>query len=114
MLFKGVFAVLPVWQGKNNVFALYLDLNTGWLAVYPKENRGLAGETLQEYCQEHGIPWTILHDNAQEYLHGDFSTLCQEKEIKQQCSAPYNLNQNPTEHYMDIVMGKTRFLDWTP
>jgi hypothetical protein len=30
-------------QGKNNVFALYLDLNTGWLAVYPKENRGLAG-----------------------------------------------------------------------
>jgi hypothetical protein len=97
-------------QGKNNVFALYLDLNTGWLAVYPKENRGLAGETLQEYYQEHGIPGTILHDNAQEYLHGDFATLCQNKGIKQQCSAPYNPNQNPTEHYMDIVMGKTRSL----
>jgi hypothetical protein len=97
-------------QGKNNVFALYLDLNTGWLAVYPKASRGLAGDTLTEYCQEHGAPFSILHDNAQEYVSGDFASICQQKGIQQRCSAPYNPNQNPTEHYMDIVMGKTRSL----
>jgi hypothetical protein len=97
-------------QGKNNVFALYLDLNTGWLAVYPKTSRGLAGDTLTEYCQEHGAPFSILHDNAQEYVSGDFASICQQKGIQQRCSAPYTPNQNPTEHYMDIVMGKTRSL----
>jgi hypothetical protein len=45
-------------QGRNNVFALYLDVHTGWLAVYPKANRGLAGETLTDYCQNYGIPST--------------------------------------------------------
>ena len=96
--------------GKNNVFALYLDLNTGWTAVYPKPNRGLAGDTLKEYVQDYGLPETILHDNAAEYLSGDFATFCQEKGIKQISSAPYHPNQNPTEHYMDIIMGKTRCL----
>jgi hypothetical protein len=96
--------------GKNNVFALYLDLNTGWTAVYPKPNRGLAGDMLKEYVQDYGLPETILHDNAAEYLNGDFATFCQEKAIKQISSAPYHPNQNPTEHYMDIIMGKTRCL----
>jgi hypothetical protein len=67
--------------GQDNVFALYLDLNTGWVAAYPKANRGLAGETLAQYCQEFGTPNSILHDNAQEYLHGDFANLCREKQI---------------------------------
>jgi hypothetical protein len=30
-------------SGKNNVFALYLDLNTGLVFTYPAPNRGLAG-----------------------------------------------------------------------
>jgi hypothetical protein len=84
--------------GKNNVFALYLDLNTGWTAVYPRPNRGLAGDTLKEYVQDYGLPETILHDNAAEYLNGDFATFCQEKGIKQISSAPYHPNQNPTDH----------------
>ena len=96
--------------GQDNVFALYLDLNTGWVAAYPKANRGLAGETLAQYCQDFGIPKSILHDNAQEYLHGDFANLCREKQITQRMSAPHTPNQNPTEHYMDIIMGKTRCL----
>ena len=96
--------------GQNTVFALYLDLNTGWVAAYPKLSRGLAGETLHEYCQEYGLPETILHDNAAEYLHGDFATICTEKGIKQVFSAPHHPNQNPTEHYMDIIMSKTRCL----
>jgi hypothetical protein len=28
-------------KGKNNVFALFLDLHTGWIAAYPQPNRGL-------------------------------------------------------------------------
>jgi hypothetical protein len=96
--------------GQDNVFALYLDLNTGWVAACPKANRGLAGEILAQYCQEFGTPKSILHDNAQEYLHGDFANLCREKQITQRMSAPHTPNQNPTEHYMDIIVGKTRCL----
>jgi hypothetical protein len=96
--------------GKNNVFALFLDLNTGWVAVYPQPNGGLAGETLEQYCKDYGSPSTILHDNAAEYSHGSFETLCRQKEITQKFSAPYTPNQNPAEHYMDILMGKTRSL----
>jgi hypothetical protein len=73
-------------------------------------SRGVAGETLQEYCQAYGLPETILHDNAAEYLHGDFATICKEKRIKQVFSAPHHPNQNPTEHYIDIIMSKTRCL----
>jgi hypothetical protein len=96
--------------GKNNVFALFLDLNTGWIAVYPQPNRGLAGKTLEQYCQDHGSPSTITHDNAAEYINGNFKTLCTQKEITQRFSAPHTPNQNPAEHYMDILMGKTRSL----
>ena len=76
-------------QGKNNVFALFLDLNTGWLAVYLQPNRGLAGEALESYCKDYGSPSTILSDNAAEYVHGSFETLCKQKEITQKFSAPH-------------------------
>jgi hypothetical protein len=42
--------------GTNNVFALYLDLQTGWTAVYPCASRDQAGDTLAQYCQAHGAP----------------------------------------------------------
>jgi hypothetical protein len=96
--------------GKNNVFALFLDLNTGWVAVYPQPNRGLAGEALEQYCQDHRSPSTITHDNAAEYINGNFKTICTQKEITQRFSAPHTPNQNPAEHYMDILMEKTRSL----
>ncbi len=97
-------------KGQNNVFALFLDLNTGWTAVYPSPSRGTAGEILTQYCQDFGIPNSILHDNATEYLNGEFATICREKGIRQTMSAPHHPNQNPTEHYMEIIMGKTRSL----
>ena len=75
--------------GTNNVFALYLDLQTGWTAVYPCASRGQAGGTLAQYCQEHGTPQSILHDNAKEYVSGEFATLCKQKEITQNMSAPH-------------------------
>jgi hypothetical protein len=74
--------------GTNTVFALYLDLQTGWTAVYPCASHGQASDALAQYCQEHGTPQSILHDNAKEYLHGEFATMCQQKGIKQQMSAP--------------------------
>jgi hypothetical protein len=80
-------------------------------AAYPKANRGLAGEKLEQYCQESGTPQSILHDNAQEYLHDDFATtLCREKQITQRMSAPHTPNQNPTDNYIDIIMSKCRCL----
>jgi hypothetical protein len=96
--------------GQNNVFALFLDLQTGWTSAYPCTSRGLAGDTLAQYCQEHGAPQSILHDNAKEYLQGEFANICKQKEIKQVMSAPHHPNQNPTEHYMGILMEKTRSL----
>jgi hypothetical protein len=50
--------------GTNNVFALYLDLQTGWTAVYPCASHDLTGDTLAQYCQEHGTPQSILHNKA--------------------------------------------------
>ncbi len=96
--------------GQNNVLALFLDLQTGWTAAYPCASRGLAGDTLAQYCQEHGAPQSILHDNAKEYLQSEFATICKQKEIKQVMSAPHHPDQNPTEHYMGILMEKTRAL----
>ncbi len=54
--------------------------------------------------------WNKLKDNASEYLHGDFATIGKEKGIKQVYSAPNHPNQNPTEHYMDLIMSKARCL----
>ena len=97
-------------RDQNNVFALFLDLLTGWTFVFPAQNRGLAGESLLAYIKEHGPPKIITHDNAQEYLHGDFKDICTQHSIQQKQSAPHTPNQNPTEHYMEIIQSKTRSL----
>jgi hypothetical protein len=65
--------------GKNNVVALFLDLNTCGTAVYPQSNRGLAGESLEQYLKYYVSPSAILHDNTAEYIHGAFDTLCRQK-----------------------------------
>ncbi len=57
-------------SGKKNVFALYLDLNTGLVFTYPAPSRGLAGPSLQAYIQRYGPPATILSDNAKEFTGG--------------------------------------------
>ncbi len=44
------------------------------------------------------------------YIQGEFATICKQKEIKQVMSAPHHPDQNPTEHYMGILMEKTRAL----
>ena len=87
----------------KNVFALFLDINTGNVFIYTAESRGEAGPALQAYIQQYGKPHTIIHDNASEFMHGDFQTLCQTQGIKQERSPPYDPNKNPVEHYMDIL-----------
>ena len=74
--------------GKNNVFALYLDMNTGLVFAYPAPSRGLAGPSLQAYIQQHGAPTTIISDNAKEFKGGEFAEICKTKEIRQKMSAP--------------------------
>ncbi len=95
-------------SGKNNVFALYLDMNTGLVFAYPASSRGLAGPSLLAYIQQYGAPTTIISDNAKEFKGGEFAEVCKTKEIRQKLSVPYNPNQNPVEHYMDIISSRTR------
>jgi transposase InsO family protein len=97
-------------SGKNYVFVLYLDLNTCLVFTYPAPSRGLAGPSLQAYIQRYGPPATILSDNAKEFTSGEFAEICKTKEITQKHSASYNPNQNPVEHYMEIISSKTRSL----
>jgi hypothetical protein len=44
-----------------------------------------------------------FNDNASEFIHGDFKTLCQTQGIKQERSPPYDPNKNPVEYYTDIL-----------
>jgi hypothetical protein len=98
--------------GENNVFALYLDLNTGIIFAYPAQSRGLAGPSLLAYIQRYGPPETIISDNAKEFIGGEFAEICKRQGITQQRSAPYtsNPNQNPVEHYMEVISSRTRSL----
>ncbi len=51
-------------KNKKNVFALYLDNNTGLVFAYPANSTGQAGPSLSAYIQRYGIPKIIVHDNA--------------------------------------------------
>jgi hypothetical protein len=88
---------------EKNVFALFLDTNTGNVFVYAAESRGQAGPALEAYIQQYGKPQEIVHDNAQEFNHGTFKDICLKQTIKQSKSPPYDPNKNPVEHYMDIL-----------
>jgi hypothetical protein len=87
----------------KNVFALFLDTNTGNVFVYAAESRGQAGPALEAYIQKYGKPQEVVHDNAQEFMHGTFKDICLKQLIKQTKSPPFDPNKNPVEHYMDIL-----------
>jgi hypothetical protein len=59
----------------NNVFAVYLDTNTGLVFTYPTQSRGEAGASLLQYIKQYSTPKQVLHDNAKEFTEGDFA-LC--------------------------------------
>ena len=94
----------------NTVFALYVDTSIGVVYEKLKPDRSDAVDTLQGYCQMWGQPETVIHDNAREYLKGDFAKFCREKGIKQKASPPYSPNFNPVEKYMDIIVSRARTL----
>jgi hypothetical protein len=56
----------------KNVFALFLDTITGNAFSYAVESRGEAGPALQANIQRYGRPHKITHDNAQEFINGEF------------------------------------------
>ncbi len=56
----------------KNVFALFLDTITGNVLSYAAESRGKAGTALLAYIQRYGKPNKLIHDNAQEFMHGEF------------------------------------------
>ena len=72
-----------------NVFALFHDAKIGLVHVEFQPTRGQAGEALEGYIQRWGIPDTIHHDNAPEFLHGKFASVCREYKIHQTQSVPY-------------------------
>ena len=57
-----------------NVFALFLDIHTGLVFVYPAESRGQASEALKTYIQRYGKPHALIHDNAKEFVEGGLSS----------------------------------------
>jgi hypothetical protein len=61
-----------------NVFALFIDHNMSLVHVgfQLTLTRGQAREALEGYIQQWGVPDTIHHDNAQEFLHDIFAALC--------------------------------------
>jgi transposase InsO family protein len=97
-------------EDKKNFFAFYLGNNTGLVFGYPADSTGQAGSSLSAYIQRYGIPKIIVHDNAKEFIHGEFAQICEDKSIQQIRSPPFNPNQNPTEHYMDIITSTMRAL----
>jgi hypothetical protein len=91
---------------QNNVFALFLDMNTGLTFVFPAQSRGMASAALLAYIQRYGQPQSVRHDNAREFTHGEFADICRQRSIQQNRSAPFNPNQNHVEHYMDLIVTK--------
>ncbi len=94
----------------NNVFAIYLDTNTGFVFGFPAENRAQAGLSLLTYIQRHGQPKQLVHDNAKEFIEGEFKQICMDKNIEQIRTTPFDHNKNPTELYMEILTAMTRSL----
>ncbi len=93
--------------GLFNVFALFLDVHTGLVFVFPAESRGQAGDALKSYIHKYGKPHTIIYDNAKEFIDGEFETICKDQSIHQRRSPPYEPNKNPVEHYMEIILSMT-------
>jgi transposase InsO family protein len=87
---------------------LFFDTLTGLVFVFPAESRGQAGLALQTYIKNYGKPQIIIHDNASEFVDGEFAQICTENHIAQQRSTPYEPNQNPVEPYMDIITSMAR------
>jgi hypothetical protein len=85
-------------KNKNNVFGVFYDTNMGLIHIECEQSTGQAGEALESYLQRYGQPDEILHDNAKEFLHGNFAAICKTKEIRQKTSAPYTPNQNPAKN----------------
>ncbi len=92
----------------SNVFLLILDIHTGLVFAFPAESRGQASVGLQAYIKKYGVPKEIIHDNGEEFIHGEFADLCTQHNIAQTPSPPYEPNKNPVELYMDILMSMAR------
>ncbi len=52
----------------------------------------------------------MIHDNATEFIQGEFAHICLDHHITQTRSPPYEPNKNPVELYMDIIVSMGRSL----
>jgi hypothetical protein len=94
----------------NNVFAVYLDTNTGLVFTHLAQSRGEAVPSLLKYIQNHGKPKQLLHNNAKEFYEGEFAKIFTEQGITQTRTPPYDHNKNPTERYIEILTSMARSL----
>ncbi len=85
-----------------------MDIHTGSAFAFPSESRGQASVGLQAYIKKYGVPKEIIHDNAEEFIHGEFADLCTQHSITQTPSPTYEPNKNPVELYMNNLMSMTR------
>jgi hypothetical protein len=77
----------------NNVFAVYLDTNTGLVFTFPAQSRGEAGANLLQYIQQYGTPKQVLHDNAKEFTEGEFAQICTDRGITKKPTPPFDHNK---------------------
>ncbi len=87
----------------NNVFAVYLDTNTGLVFTFPAQSRGKFGASLLQYIQQYDTPKQVLHDNAKEFTEGEFAQICTDRGITQKHTPPSDHNKNPTKRYVEIL-----------
>jgi hypothetical protein len=65
---------------------------------YPFKSKGQAGSLgLMSFIHDAGIPQTIVTDNAQEEVYGDFKAICRRFHIKQEQTVPYSPWSNLAE-----------------
>lgn len=84
-------------QGNKCAQVFYSD---GLVLVYPLKSKSLAGEALQRFLEDIGIPSNeIIVDGAQEQVgqNSDFMKLIQKSLIKLRTTEPYTPRQNKVE-----------------
>jgi hypothetical protein len=61
----------------------YLQMVKGYNHFYPLKSKGLAKSAVMMFIHDAGIPQTIVSDEAQEEVHGDFKATCPRFHVKQ-------------------------------
>ena len=85
----------------NNVAQVYTDVQ-GFVPVYPRTSKSLAGLTLDNLTKNIGIPNTIIYNGSPEQFvpRSDFQKTMRKCKIREHQCEPNSQWQNRAEHYI--------------